>query len=185
MRLSRLGVSRWSPPAARQRPRGRGCGGHPPRRTLWQRLVRAPRRPEHRDACRDPRARLQRLAPGRNENPVPPIACRKTTLPSGDHRGADRRAERGGNRGHMRGHALCRDRRRHGTRHGAGDRAPAWPDGAVSGRAARRRHDANRAGERYGARHAELAAAAGIAFERLAPPAGNDWNDVLVQRRPT
>ena len=45
--------------------------------------------------------------------------------------------------------------------------------------------DANRAGERYAARHAELAAAAGIAFERLAPPTGTDWNDVLVQRRPT
>ena len=45
--------------------------------------------------------------------------------------------------------------------------------------------DANCAGERYAARHAELAAAAGIAFERLAPPTGNDWNDVLVERRPT
>jgi hypothetical protein len=44
--------------------------------------------------------------------------------------------------------------------------------------------DANRAGERYAARHAELAAAAGIAFQRLAPPTGTDWNDVLVQRRP-
>jgi len=44
--------------------------------------------------------------------------------------------------------------------------------------------DANRAGERYAARHAELASAAGVAFERLAPPLGNDWNDVLVQRRP-
>ena len=44
--------------------------------------------------------------------------------------------------------------------------------------------DANRGGERYAAHHAELAAAAGIAFERLAPPLGNDWNDVLVQRRP-
>jgi hypothetical protein len=43
--------------------------------------------------------------------------------------------------------------------------------------------DANHAGERYAARHAELAAA-GIAFERLAPPLGNDWNDVLVQWRP-
>jgi hypothetical protein len=43
--------------------------------------------------------------------------------------------------------------------------------------------DANRAGERYAARHAELAATAGIAFERRAPPLGNDWNDVLVQRR--
>jgi hypothetical protein len=45
--------------------------------------------------------------------------------------------------------------------------------------------DANRAGERYAARHAELAVAAGIAFERLGPPTGTDWNDVLVQRRPT
>lgn len=43
--------------------------------------------------------------------------------------------------------------------------------------------DLNRAGERYAARHAELAAAAGIAFERCAPPTGSDWNDVLVQRR--
>ena len=42
---------------------------------------------------------------------------------------------------------------------------------------------ATRGGERYAAHHAELAAAAGIAFERLAPPLGNDWNDVLVQRR--
>jgi hypothetical protein len=40
--------------------------------------------------------------------------------------------------------------------------------------------DANRGGERYAAHHA----AAGIAFERLAPPLGNDWNEVLVQRRP-
>jgi len=45
--------------------------------------------------------------------------------------------------------------------------------------------DANQAGERYAARHAELATAAGIAFERLAPPPGADWNDVLVQRRST
>jgi hypothetical protein len=43
--------------------------------------------------------------------------------------------------------------------------------------------DADRASGRYAARHAELAAAAGVAFERLAP-LGNDWNDVLVQRRP-
>jgi hypothetical protein len=54
-----------------------------------------------------------------------------------------------------------------------------WPDALLSGAT-----DANRAGERYAARHAELAAAAGIAFERLAPPLGNDWNDVVVQRRP-
>ena len=42
--------------------------------------------------------------------------------------------------------------------------------------------DANKAGERYAERHAQLAAAAGIAFERYAPPAGSDWNDVLIQR---
>ena len=39
--------------------------------------------------------------------------------------------------------------------------------------------DANIAGERYAARHAELAAAAGVRFERLTPTAGTDWNDVL------
>jgi hypothetical protein len=39
--------------------------------------------------------------------------------------------------------------------------------------------DANPAGERYAARHAELAAAADITFERLAPLTGTDWNDVL------
>ena len=54
-----------------------------------------------------------------------------------------------------------------------------WPDALLAGAT-----DANRAGERYAARHAELAAAAGIAFERLAPPLGADWNDVLVQWRP-
>jgi hypothetical protein len=43
--------------------------------------------------------------------------------------------------------------------------------------------DANAAGDRYAARHAELAAAAKVAFERLRPPEGTDWNDVLVQRR--
>jgi hypothetical protein len=42
--------------------------------------------------------------------------------------------------------------------------------------------DANPAGERYAAHHCELAAAAGISFERLLPtiPDG-DWNDVLRQ----
>jgi len=56
----------------------------------------------------------------------------------------------------------------------------AWcPDALLAGTT-----DANRGGERYTARHGELAAAAGIAFERLAPPLGNDWNDVLVRRRP-
>jgi hypothetical protein len=39
--------------------------------------------------------------------------------------------------------------------------------------------DANTAGERYAARHAELAATAAVRFERLMPTAGTDWNDVL------
>jgi hypothetical protein len=43
--------------------------------------------------------------------------------------------------------------------------------------------DANHAGERYAARHAELAAAAGVAFKRLAPPTGQDWNDVIQAGR--
>jgi hypothetical protein len=43
--------------------------------------------------------------------------------------------------------------------------------------------DANRAGERYAACHAELAAAAGVAFARLTPPVGTDWNDTLQQAR--
>ena len=45
--------------------------------------------------------------------------------------------------------------------------------------------DANAAGEHYAARHAELAAAAGVAFARLTPTAGSDWNDVLVQQAGT
>ncbi len=39
--------------------------------------------------------------------------------------------------------------------------------------------DANRAGDRYADRHAELARAAGIRFGRLRPPEGLDWNEVL------
>ena len=39
--------------------------------------------------------------------------------------------------------------------------------------------DANPAGERFAARHAELAAAAGVPFARVAPTIGIDWNDVL------
>ncbi|GAC1348518.1 MAG: DUF3991 and toprim domain-containing protein [Acetobacteraceae bacterium] len=42
--------------------------------------------------------------------------------------------------------------------------------------------DANRAGERYAERHAELAEAAGVVFERLSPPVGVDWNDTLRGR---
>jgi hypothetical protein len=41
--------------------------------------------------------------------------------------------------------------------------------------------DANAAGERFATRHAELAGAAGVAFLRLTPILGADWNDVLVQ----
>jgi hypothetical protein len=43
--------------------------------------------------------------------------------------------------------------------------------------------DANAAGDRYAARHAELAAATGVAFERLRPAAGIDWNDVIRKGR--
>ena len=42
--------------------------------------------------------------------------------------------------------------------------------------------DANEAGDRFALRHAELAAEAGVAFERLRPPEGLDWNDVLVRQ---
>ena len=42
--------------------------------------------------------------------------------------------------------------------------------------------DANPAGERFTAQHAELAEAAGVPFERLAPPRGEDWNDTLRTR---
>jgi Toprim-like/Protein of unknown function (DUF3991) len=45
--------------------------------------------------------------------------------------------------------------------------------------------DANTAGDRYAERHAELAANAGIRFERLRPPEGLDFNDVLKQGRGT
>ena len=43
--------------------------------------------------------------------------------------------------------------------------------------------DANLAGDRFAARHAEMAAAARVAFERLRPPEAADWNDVLKQGR--
>ena len=43
--------------------------------------------------------------------------------------------------------------------------------------------DANEAGDRFATRHAELAREAGVTFERLRPPEGLDWNDVLVRAR--
>ena len=43
--------------------------------------------------------------------------------------------------------------------------------------------DANAVGDRYADRHAALAADAAVRFERLRPPEGQDWNDVLVERR--
>ena len=43
--------------------------------------------------------------------------------------------------------------------------------------------DANDAGERYAERHAAMAAAAGVRFERLRPTGGIDWNDVLKAGR--
>jgi hypothetical protein len=42
---------------------------------------------------------------------------------------------------------------------------------------------ANATGDRYAARHAELAGTAGVAFERLRPPEGADWNNMLVKGR--
>ena len=44
--------------------------------------------------------------------------------------------------------------------------------------------DADGAGERYAQRLAERAGVAGVCWERLAPPGGqNDWNDALVRGR--
>jgi hypothetical protein len=43
--------------------------------------------------------------------------------------------------------------------------------------------DANRAGDRFAERHAEIARAASVAFRRLRPPDDLDWNDVLKQGR--
>jgi hypothetical protein len=43
--------------------------------------------------------------------------------------------------------------------------------------------DANRPGDRYAERHAEIARAAGVPFRRLRPPEGLDWNDVQKQGR--
>lgn len=43
--------------------------------------------------------------------------------------------------------------------------------------------DANKAGDRYATQHAQLAAQAGLRFERLRPPEGLDWNDVMKQGR--
>jgi hypothetical protein len=43
--------------------------------------------------------------------------------------------------------------------------------------------DANKAGDRFAGQHQALAAEAGVAFERLRPTDGTDWNDVLRQGR--
>lgn len=53
----------------------------------------------------------------------------------------------------------------------------------VKGAEAASAADANDAGERFARRHAELAAAAGVAFVRLRPPDNLDWNDVLTKGR--
>jgi hypothetical protein len=55
-------------------------------------------------------------------------------------------------------------------------RIAAFPNGVLHSAT-----DANAAGERYAARHAEMAATACVAFERLTPAIGVDWNDVLKQ----
>jgi hypothetical protein len=43
--------------------------------------------------------------------------------------------------------------------------------------------DADGPGDRYAAHHAALAGAAEVAFERLRPAGGVDWNDILRRRR--
>ena len=43
--------------------------------------------------------------------------------------------------------------------------------------------DANPAGDRYAAQHEDLARQGGVAFKRLRPPEGQDWNDVLRHSR--
>ena len=43
--------------------------------------------------------------------------------------------------------------------------------------------DANKAGDRFASQHQAIAAEAGVAFERLRPTDGTDWNDVLRQGR--
>jgi hypothetical protein len=53
-------------------------------------------------------------------------------------------------------------------------RLVAIPDALIASAA-----DANTAGDRYAERHAELAADAGIRFERVRPPEGLDFNDAL------
>lgn len=46
--------------------------------------------------------------------------------------------------------------------------------------------DANRAGDRYAENHRDIAAGAGVAFERLRPPIEDgDWNDILKHRERT
>ena len=55
-----------------------------------------------------------------------------------------------------------------------------FPDALIASAA-----DANAAGDRHAERHAELAADAGVRFERLRPPEGLDFNDVLKLGRVT
>jgi hypothetical protein len=43
--------------------------------------------------------------------------------------------------------------------------------------------DANKAGDRFAGQHQTIAAETGVAFERLRPTDGTDWNDVLRQGR--
>jgi hypothetical protein len=57
------------------------------------------------------------------------------------------------------------------------------PMRATSGAVLASATDGNEAGDAFATRHAGMAAAAGIGFERLRPPDGADWNDVLRKRR--
>lgn len=51
--------------------------------------------------------------------------------------------------------------------------------GSIPGAVVESAVDANRAGDRYAERHAEIAREAGVPFARLRPPEGLDWNEVL------
>ena len=178
-----LGVSGdRAPPDRRGADRGRARRRGAARR-LWQRLVRAPRRFGRGQPRRNPRPRLQRLAPGRPQDTVPasgngnaktsrlalteaPIDA--LSLAALEHLRPDTLyAATGGGMGPGTVEAIER-----ALAEIAG-LPSAQLDSAV---------DANRAGEHYADRHAELAAAAGVPFARLPPTIGIDWNDTLRRR---
>jgi hypothetical protein len=175
--LGCLALSR-EPRTARQRAdRGRAMRRHP-RRPPQLHLVRPSRSRRPRNPRRRPRPDLQGLSDRRLQEPLL-LFSRQRGAPRAARarRGGDRRLEPGGDRAPARGHDLRGDRRRHGTEHDRCARgALARAEDALFESAA----DANPAGDRYAARHQEIAEQIGVPFERLRPPIeGGDWNDVL------